>query len=116
MWDVLPTGNNFACIIVFFSSTICITVFERSPVAHDLILLSVCARRAYPRRFLVRVGRTPYRHHSLGDGSKYCRGKGLKTVCIALTRTSDISSSHDYLQPDFSRDLKNKGNYSQMII
>ena len=26
-----------------------------------------------------------------------------------------ISSSHDYLQPDFSRDLKNKSNYSQMI-
>ena len=27
-----------------------------------------------------------------------------------------ISSSHDYLQPDFSYDLKNKSNYSQMII
>ena len=27
-----------------------------------------------------------------------------------------ISSSHDYLQYDFSRDLKNKSNYSQMII
>ena len=27
-----------------------------------------------------------------------------------------ISSSHDYLQHDFSRDLKNKGNYSQIII
>ena len=26
-----------------------------------------------------------------------------------------ISSSHDYLQHDFSRDLKNKSNYSQMI-
>ena len=26
-----------------------------------------------------------------------------------------ISSSHDYLQHDFSHDLKNKGNYSQMI-
>ena len=25
------------------------------------------------------------------------------------------SSSHDYLQHDFSRDLKNKSNYSQMI-
>ena len=24
-----------------------------------------------------------------------------------------ISNSHDYLQHDFSRDLKNKGNYSQ---
>ena len=27
-----------------------------------------------------------------------------------------ISNSHDYLQHDFSRDLKNKSNYSQMII
>ena len=26
-----------------------------------------------------------------------------------------ISNSHDYLQHDFSHDLKNKSNYSQMI-
>ena len=26
-----------------------------------------------------------------------------------------ISNSHDYLQHDFSRDLKNKGNYSQVM-
>ena len=32
---------------------------------------------------------TPYRPHSLGDGSKCCHGKGFKTICIALTRTSD---------------------------
>ena len=30
--------------------------------------------------------------------------------------TEHISNSHDYLQHDFSRDLKNKSNYSQMII
>ena len=89
MWDVLMTGNDFACIIVFFSTAIRITVFGRSPVAHDLILSSMCARRAYPRRFLGRVGRTPpYRPHSLGDGSKCRRGKGLKTVCIAPCCTS----------------------------
>ena len=29
--------------------------------------------------------------------------------------TEHISSSHDYLQHDFSRGLKNKGNYSQII-
>src|SRR3990170_3320834 len=46
--DVLTTGTDWACIIVF----------ECSPVAHDLILLNVCAWRAYPRRFLGRVGRT----------------------------------------------------------
>ena len=59
VWDVLTTRNDFACIIVFFSITVRITVFERSPVTHDLILPGVCARRAYPRRFLGRVGRTP---------------------------------------------------------
>ena len=51
--------KQFRRIIVFFSSTVRISVFERSPVAHDLILPSVCARRAYPRWFLGRVGRTP---------------------------------------------------------
>ena len=83
--------KQFRPIIVFFSSTVRISVFERSPVAHDLILPSMCARRAYPRRFLGRVGRTPYRPHSLGDSSKCHCGKGLKTVCIAPTRTSDDS-------------------------
>ena len=34
------------------------------------------------------VGRTPYRTHSLGDGSKCRRGKGLKTVCLEPARTS----------------------------
>ena len=51
--------KQFHRIIVFFSSTVCISIFERSPVAHDLILPNVCARRAYPRWFLGRVGRTP---------------------------------------------------------
>ena len=27
-----------------------------------------------------------------------------------------ITKSHDYLERDFSRDLKNKSNHSQMII
>ena len=92
MWDVLTTGNDFASIIVFFSSDVRITVFERSSVAHDLILPSVCARRAYPRGFLGRVGRTPpYRPHSLGDGSECRRGKGLKNVCLGPTRTSELN-------------------------
>ena len=51
--------KQFRRIIVFFSSIVRISVFERSPVAHDLILPSVCARRAYPRLFLGHVGRTP---------------------------------------------------------
>ena len=51
--------KQFRRIIVFFSSIVHISVFERSPVAHDLILPSVCARRACPRRLLGHVGRTP---------------------------------------------------------
>ena len=78
----------FPCIIVFFSSIVWITVFARSPVAHNLILPSVCAKRAYSWRFLGRVGRTPYRAHSLGDDSKCRRGKGLKIICIAPRCTS----------------------------
>ena len=50
------TISLYNCI---FSYTVRIYVFVRSPVAHDLILPNVCARRAYPRRFLGRVGRTP---------------------------------------------------------
>ena len=42
VWDVLMTGNDFSCIILFFSTTVRISVFECSPVAHDLILPSVC--------------------------------------------------------------------------
>ena len=44
---------------IFLSTNVRISVFECLPVAHDLILPSVCARRAYPQRFLGRVGRTP---------------------------------------------------------
>ena len=73
---------------IFLSTTAHVTVFDCSSEAHDLILPSVCARRAYPRRFLGRVGRTPYRRHSLGDGSERRRGKGLKTVCVAPRCTS----------------------------
>ena len=50
--------KQFRNIIVFFSSTIRISVIECSLVTHDLILSNMCARRAYPRRFLGRVGRT----------------------------------------------------------
>ena len=80
--------KQFRRIIVFFSSTVRISVFERSPVAHDLILPNVCAGRAYPQRFWVVWEGPPYCPHSLGDGSKCRRGKGLKTICIAPTRTS----------------------------
>ena len=51
--------KRFCMYNCIFSTTICISIFECSPVAHDLILPSVCARRAYPQQFLGRVGRTP---------------------------------------------------------
>ena len=49
-------------------------------IAHDYILQGLWIIAPYPRRFLGRVGRTPYRPHSLGDGSRCRRGKGLKTI------------------------------------
>ena len=53
---------------------------------------NICIKAPYPRRFLGRVVRTPpYHRHSLGDGSKCHRGKGLKTVFIAPMRTSEGS-------------------------
>ena len=57
LWDVHTYGNDW--------------VSMPRPIAHGP---SLGPRRAYPRRFL---GRTPYRTHSLGDGSKCRRGKGF---------------------------------------
>ena len=94
MWDVLMTGNNFTCIIVFFSSTVRISVFECSPIAHDLILPSVCARRAYPRRFLGRVGRTPLSPTLTWRQFQMPSRKGVKTVCIAPTRINDVNKNY----------------------
>ena len=71
VWDVHTYGNDW--------------VSMPRPIAHGP---SLGPRRAYPWRFLGRVGRTPYRTHSLGDGSKCRRGKGLKTVCLAPRCTS----------------------------
>ena len=88
VWDVLTTGNDFSCIIVFFSTTVRITVFGRSPLAHDLILPSMCARRAYPRRFLGRVGRTSLSPTLTRRRFQMPSQKGVKIVCIAPRCTS----------------------------
>ena len=71
-----------------FSSTVRITVFDRPLVAHDLILLSVCARRAYPRRFLGRVGRTFLSPTLTWRRFQMPSRKGVKTVCLAPHCTS----------------------------
>ena len=116
VWDVRPNGNVFPGLTVwdvhkngniFLGLTVCdihtngnvflgFTVWDVHTIGNDWVSMpfpiahgpSLCPRGAYPRRFLGHVGRTPYDRHSLGDGSKCHRGKGLKTVCIALTRTS----------------------------
>ena len=118
VWDLRPNGNVFPGLTVwdvhknrnvFLGLTVCdihtngnvflgFTVWDvhtyrndwvsmPHPIAHELIC---CPRRAYPRRFLGCVGRTPYRTRSLGDGSKRRLGKGLKTICIAPRCTSEI--------------------------
>ena len=92
MWDVLTTGNDFAYIIVFFSTVVCITVFDRSPVAHALICRACVPVGHIPDGFWVVWEGSPYRPHSLDDGSKCHRGKELKTVCLRLARTGVISS------------------------
>ena len=70
--------KQFRRIIVFFSSTVRISVFERSPVAHDLILPSVCVPGGHiPDGFWVVWEGPPYRPHSLGDSFKCRRGKGF---------------------------------------
>src|SRR3990170_2161295 len=66
--DVLTTETDWTCIIVF----------DRSPVAHDLILPSVCDWRAYPRRFLGRVGRTPLSQSLTRRRFKMPSRKGVK--------------------------------------
>ena len=57
-------------------------------ITHEYILEGLWITDPYPRWFLGHVGRTPYRTHSLGDGPKCRRRKGLKTVCLGPTRTS----------------------------
>ena len=80
--------KQFRCIIVFFSSTVRISVIERSWVAHELILPSVCARRAYPRRFLGLVGRTPLSPSLTRRRFQMSSRKGVKnhlySTCILL--------------------------------
>ena len=70
VWDVFTTGTDWACI----------TVFDHSPIALDLILPSVCDQRAYPRWFLGRVG-------SVGERSNFKK--------ILRTRKSMVMHSNE---------------------
>ena len=56
--------KQFRRIIVFFSSIRRISIFERSPVAHELILPSVCARRAISSTVSGSCGKDPLIAHT----------------------------------------------------
>ena len=76
MWDVHTNGNDW--------------VSMPRPIAHELIWPQPVSREGLsPMIFGSCEKDPPYRPHSLGDGSKCRRGKGLKPVCIAPTRTSE---------------------------
>ena len=69
--------KQFHRIIVFFSSTVRISVFERSPLADDLILPSVCQEGISPTvSELCGKNPPPHHPHSLDDGSKCRRERG----------------------------------------
>ena len=77
MWDVHMNINNW--------------VLMPCPIAHELILPQhVCQEGLSPTVSRLCGKDPPYRPHSLGDGSKCRRRKGLKTVCLGPTRTSDM--------------------------
>ena len=82
--------KQFCHIIVFFSSTIRISVFERSPVAHDLILSSVCVPGGHiPDGFwVVWKGPPPIGHTHLATVPNAVAERG-KNVFLGPTRTSD---------------------------
>ena len=85
VWDVHTYGNDW--------------VLMPHPIAHG----PACVPGGpIPDDFRVVWKGPPYRTHSLGDGSKCCRGKGLKTVCIAPTRTSEVSFGPEKISKNFA--------------
>ena len=76
VWDVHTNGNNW--------------VSMPRQIAYELILPQpVCQEGLSPKVFWVVWEGPPYRTHSLGDGLKLRRGKGVKTVCITRLCTSE---------------------------
>ena len=89
--------KQFRHIIVFFSSTVCIFVFERSPVAHDRILPSMCVAGGHiPDGFWV-VQKDPLSPTLTWRRFQMPSQKGVKTVCIGPTRTSGLIPSIHYV-------------------
>ena len=117
VWDVHTNGNVFPGLTVWdvhknrnvFLDSLCVMyiptemIFWDSPcgmyIPTEMIGFPWVTRShtsssgvpggPIPEDFWVVWEGPPYRPHSLGDGSKCRRGKGLKTVCIAPTCTSE---------------------------
>ena len=86
MWDVHTYGNDFLGLpywIYIPTEMIGFRCLTRSDMAQPVSLEGLS-----PTIFGSCGKDPPYRPHSLGDGSKYHHGKGLKTVCIGPMRTS----------------------------
>ena len=78
VWGVHTNGNDW--------------VWMPRPIAHELILPHPVSQEGLSPTVSGSCGKDPpYRPHSLGDGSKCHRRKGLKTVCIAPHCTSAVT-------------------------
>ena len=116
MWDVRPNGNVFPGLTVwdvhkngnvFLGLTVCdihtngnvflgSTVWDVRTYGNDWVSMprpiahgpSLGRRRAYPRRFLGRVGRTPLSPTLTWRRFQMPSRKGVKNVCLARRCTS----------------------------
>ena len=88
MWDVLATGNDFACIIVFFSTTVRISVFALTGRTRPHFAERVCHEGISPTIYrscgkdLVSPTLTWQRFQMLSR-------KGVKYPFLGLTHTGD---------------------------
>ena len=92
VWDVHTYGNDFwdsPCGMYISTEMVGFPCLARSHTAPAWV-----PRGPIPDDFWVVWEGPPYRPHSLGDGSKCRRGKGLKTVCLGPTRTSGNLFTH----------------------
>ena len=80
VWDVYTNGNNW--------------VSMPRPIAHKLILPQPVSQEGLSPTVSWSCWKDPpYRPHSLGDGSKCRRGKGLKPVCLGPTCTNVVQKN-----------------------
>ena len=87
--------KQFRRIIVFLAR-LYVFPYLRARRSHTTSFCRTCVPGGHtPGGFLVVCEGPPYRPHSLGDGSKCRRGKGLKTICLGPTRTSVTPFLHD---------------------